>query len=169
MLEFKITQCPEKLQLGHYQHFDAEITFGRSEGDMLIDDPNMADCQAKIYFEGNQAKVQNLDQTADIRVNVTAVHPGQSASIKPKDNITMGKTVLQLITVNVLPPTPPAEYVHHNHAARFAEGNKEHAIFKVLEILEAQERASMDKTAKPPMPAVPSMPPMPPSPPKVNK
>jgi len=159
MIEFKITQCPEKLQQGVYLHFDAGISFGNLEASMIIDDPNMAAKHARVYFEGAQPMVQNISDDTDMRLNANIIAPGDSSPLKIRDNLSLGKTVVQFTQLSLEPPKTPQAYTHPHADMRFAEGTKESAILKALEVLSGSTENKTEAPVSPPPPPKPPMPP----------
>ena len=131
MIEFKITQCPEKQQIGNYQHWFNEISFGSANADMLIDDPDIAEQQLRIYLENGQAYAQNLDENVSIKVNGRPVGDDPTP-FKVKELLVFGKTQIIFSRIDENSPEHPEPIEFHNAAARFVQGSKETAILSAL-------------------------------------
>jgi hypothetical protein len=144
MIEFKIISCPDKSQQATYQHLGAELTIGKAEGDMVVDDPAMGALQLRVKIEGEKnATLENLNPTVEVRLNgkpVTAVVP-----IKEKDNLTVSRTTINFSRLDTTPLLPPEPFQHPNARERFSPGSKEQAILDALKYLE-------DHSGNPPLP-----------------
>ncbi len=174
MIEFKIISSPDRSQLATYQHMGSEITFGKSEGDMLIDDPSFGDLQLRVRLDGEKsATLENLNESVEIRLNgkpVKGVVP-----MKEKDNLTVARTTINFSRLDSLPLSPPERYEHPSAKERFAPGTKEHAIQEALAFLEQGSASSsppplsMGTAGPPPLPGAKGGPPKPPLPPPIKK
>jgi hypothetical protein len=170
MIEFKIISSPDRSQISSYQHFGAELTFGNLEGDMLIDDPGLAPLQLRVRLSGGQITLENVDESVEVRLNghaITSIMP-----LKEKDNISVGKTSIQFIRLDLEPAIPPEPMEYRNAAGRFTPNSKEQALLDGLGFLERSSGSSSGTPRttgmpKPPVPPVPGrMPPIPPPLPK---
>ncbi len=164
MIEFKIIATPERSQVGNYQHLANDLRFGSAEGDMIIDDPDISEQQARIYLEGTQFFVENLDPSVPVKVNSQLVDG--SAPIKTRDSLVIGKTTIQMSLLDPNPISPPEPFTHQQAVARFVDGSKEKAILDVLELLsgDAGGASGAEKAGDtpPPMPqGMPKPPPLP--------
>lgn len=168
MFEFKILQSPERTQHGNYEHIGDELVIGSSEGDMIIDDPQLGPSQLKLYFQGDQAYLQNLYPDCDIKLNQLVLDE-DAAPIKPRDNIQVGKTVISLIKLKPGPLDPPQLEVDEKAVDKFPEASREWAILKALEALAQGINADSPVPPKPPMPPTAGSPPkVPPPPPRIK-
>lgn len=160
MIEFKIMQCPERSQVGNYQHATNEITFGASEGDMIIDDPDIAERQTRIFLSGNSFLVENLDPTVEIKLNGRPLT--EKSPIKTRDSLTIGRTTIQMSFLDPAPPKLPEPFTHPQADARFTEGSKESAMITVLKHLsEESGPAKPPSSLPPPLPGASNPPPLP--------
>ncbi len=158
MIEFKIITCPDKSQQANYQHVGSELTIGKTEGDMIVDDPAMAPLQLRVKIEGNKAAtLENLNPSVELRLNgkpVTGVVP-----IKEKDNLTVSRTTINFSRLDTAPLLPPEPHQHPNARERFSPGSKEQAILDALKYLEDHTSAPGAPSSRPPLP--PGAPPVP--------
>lgn len=149
MIEFKIIACPDRSQQATYQHAGKEITFGRTQGEMIIDDPGLGDAQLKVWLEGSQAFLTNLHSDVEIRLNGKPIR--ESAMIKEKDNITVARTTINFSRLDQTPIRPPAPFEHEHARARFgSEGSREKAIMDSLQYLENNSGEVAASGGKPP-------------------
>jgi len=178
MIEFKIISTVDKSQQSTYIHLGQELVFGREEGDMIVDDPAFGPVQARIAFQNGGFTVTNLHPELELRLNGKPVEG--SMPIKEKDNLNMGRTVVNFTRIDTLPLTPPPPYEHPQAQTKFAPDTKESALLKALEILESQCQSSTPPpppgaSASPPVIPPPAIPPpipgaaRPPLPPPVRK
>ncbi len=160
MIEFKIIVAPDKSQQSTYQHLGNQLTFGQTEGDMLIDDPALAPLQIRVFAQGQGFFLENLDEDIEIRLNGRPFE--NPAPLKERDSISMGRTTVSFSRLDLNPPTPPEPFQHPQAASRFVEGSREKAILDALEHLEKSSSAGMPKP--PPLPGAggpPKPPPLP--------
>lgn len=164
MIEFKIIATPDKSQQSTYQHLGRELSFGLTEGDMLIDDPSLAPLQAKISLQGNGYVLENLEPSVEIRLNGKPI--SGPTPLKDKDNLNMGRTTINFSRVDLTDFAVPAPYEHPQNINRLTPGSKEKAILEALEALEKSSGSGPGAGApKPPTP--PGVkPPLPPGAPK---
>jgi hypothetical protein len=156
MIEFKILQTVDKAQVGNYQHFTNEFIFGSAEGDMIIDDPDISEQQARIYAEGTEFFIESIDTAAVVKLNSQPI--SGPTPIKAKDNIAVGHTTIQMTLLDPNPIKPPERFVNPNAGTRFAAGSKEEALLKVLEFL----GGAAPQDTPPPLPqGMPKPPPLP--------
>jgi hypothetical protein len=168
MLEFKVITSPDKSQQATYQHTGKELILGKSEGDMIIDDPALSPRQLRIYFQGEQAYLENLNPDVDIRLNGKAI--SGATTIKEKDNLTVGRTTINITQADLRPYSPPEPYTHPQAAQRVVPGSKEKALLEVLEHLAATAGDTAPaNAAPPPLPGGAPKPPLPPKPPIPRK
>lgn len=166
MIEFKILSTADKSQIATYLHLGSELTLGSSEGDMLIDDPQMSPLQLKISALGGQATVENLAPDVEVRLNGRAVEG--PAAIKEKDSLSVGRTNIQLLRIDNLSQEIPAPFEHPQAAARFATGSREKALLDALAHLEktaAGPTLASPPPVPPPLPGMKTPPPLPGKPP----
>lgn len=156
MIEFRILTSPDKSQQSTYRHPGKELTIGGSEADMVIDDPALSAAQLRIFWHGNGFFLENLDPQVEVRLNGKPL--GDASPVKERDNINVGRTTVNILTLNTSPLQPPPAFDHPQAAARFAQGSKEKALLDALDILGKAEGGA--GTPKPP-PAPPGMPPIP--------
>jgi hypothetical protein len=160
MIEFKIIATVDKSQQSTYQHTGLELTMGKTDGDMLIDDPQMADKQIRIYWAGSNYMIENLDHGVEVRLNGKALK--EAMPLKERDNLNMGRTTVNFVKLNRSGLTPPGAHEHPQASTRFVAGNKEMAILEALEYLEKSEGGGAGAPkAPPPLPGG-KMPPLPP-------
>lgn len=171
MIEFKIISTTDRSQISTYQHFAAELTFGKTEGDMLIDDPQLAPLQLRVRISGSQITLENMGAEVEARLNGRPIEG--IVPLKEKDNISVGKTSIQFIRLNLEPATPPDPVEYRNAAGRFTSNSKEKALLDGLEYLERSSGPGLSRPQagagmpKPPVPPTPGrMPPIPPPLPK---
>jgi hypothetical protein len=156
MIEFRILTSPDKSQQSTYRHPGRELTMGSSEADMVVDDPALSAAQVRIFWHGNGFFLENLDPQVEVRLNGKPL--GDASPVKERDNINMGRTTVNILSLNTNPLQAPPAFEHPQAAARFAEGSKEKAVLDALDLLgKAEGAASMPK----PPPAPPGMPPIP--------
>ncbi|RYZ97324.1 MAG: FHA domain-containing protein, partial [Proteobacteria bacterium] len=93
MIEFKIIASPDRTQQAAYTHAGREISFGRSDGDMFIDDPLIAPLQARLFYDGANFLVENLGD-GEIKLNGKPV--AKPTPIKEKDNLVLGRTTINI-------------------------------------------------------------------------
>lgn len=165
MIEFKILSSPDRSQIASYQHLGAELTLGKSEGDMLVDDPQISALQIRVRLMGGQAVLQNADPAVEIRLNGRPVDG--EIPIKEKDNISMGKTSIQFTRLDLEPPSPPPPVEYRNAAGRFTPESKEQAMLDALQFLERQSEDQRIASSAPP-PPMRGQPPLPPGAPRVK-
>ncbi|MGZ3712744.1 MAG: FHA domain-containing protein, partial [Bdellovibrionota bacterium] len=168
MIEFKIISTADRSQLSTYQHFGAELTLGRTEGDMLIDDPQLGPLQLRIRVSAGQSTLENTDESVETRLNGRPIEG--IVPLKEKDNVTVGKTSIQFLRLDLEPATVPEPIEYRNAAQRFAEGTKEKALLDGLEYLERSSVPGSGNSRigipsppkpKPPIPNIPGrMPPV---------
>jgi hypothetical protein len=159
MIEFKIIATPDKSQQSTYQHTGLELTVGQTEGDMLIDDPQIAEKQIRIFWAGSNYMIENLSDDVEVRLNGKALK--EAMPLKERDNLNMGRTTVNFVKLNRSGLTPPEAYEHPQASSRFVAGNKEMAILEALEFLEKSEGGGIAPKAPPPLPGG-KMPPLPP-------
>lgn len=153
MMEFKIITTPDRSQQASYSHPGRELRLGRSEGDMLIDDPQIAPLQLRVFHDGSAYVVEPLGP-GDVKVNG---RPVQGATpIKERDNLILGRTTINFSRLDLSPPLPPPAFEHPSAKTRFAPGTKEKALLDGLEYLSAPQGPA-------PAPASPKAPPAPPT------
>ena len=159
MIEFKIITCPDKSQQASYQHFGRELVVGKTEGDMLIDDPSLGAQQFRVKVEADKiATIENLNPAVELRLNgkgISGIVP-----LKEKDNITISRTTINFSRLDLAPIPIPARYEHPNFNERFTLGSKEKAMLDVLQHLEEK---TPDSGITPPIPGAggPPKPPLP--------
>lgn len=164
MIEFKIINAPDKSQQSSYQHLGKELVVGSAEGDMIIDDPAISARQFRIFFQGEQAFLENLNPDIGLRLNGKPVEG--ATPLKEKDNLTLGKTTINFSRLDLGPMTPPERFEHPMASIKLAPGTKERAVLDALELL---ARESESESPPPPpkpsaMPPIPGMPKPPPPP-----
>lgn len=132
MIQFKITNTPEKSQQSVYQHEGEQIVIGKEEGDLIIDDPAIAPRQLRIYFEAGNFYLENLDPSVEIKVAGKPIE--EPIHLHGKEILNFGKTTLALTLINTL-PAPLPETFYYNRSDRFATGKTERVILDALEFL----------------------------------
>ena len=165
MIEFKIISTPDKSQQATYQHIGKELTFGKTEGDMIVDDPAFGAVQLKIIVnEDKTATIENLYLATEVRLNGKPI--SGSMPLKEKDNVTIARTTINFSRLDIGPQPPPDRYEHPLARERFTVGSKEKAMLDVLEHLENKTAAP----GGPPLPAGASgaKPPLPPGAPSAK-
>ena len=137
MIEFKIITCPDRSQQATYHHLGRELTFGKQEGDMLVDDPAFGPVQLKVVVENEKAaSIENLHEETEVRLNgkpITGTTP-----LKERDNVTIARTTINFSRLDLAPLPAPEPYEHPNAKERFTPGSKETILLEVLEYLEKQ-------------------------------
>lgn len=158
MIEFRILTSPDKSQQSTYRHPGQELTMGSSEADMVIDDPAIAAAQIRIFWHGNGFFLENLNPQVEVRLNGRTL--GDASPIKERDNINLGRTTVNILTLNTHALQAPPAFEHPQAAARFVEGSKEKAVLDALDLLgKAEGSAGMPKPPVPPgMPPIPRKP-----------
>lgn len=162
MIEFKIIATTDRSQQATYQHIGRELSFGKSEGDMIIDDPQLSPLQVRIRHDGNAFVLENVGE-GEVKLNGRLVQG--PTPIKERDTLLIGRTTINFFRMDLNPPLIPEPYQPPHITTRFAEGTKEKAILDALEFLTKKEEA----TRAPAPPPAPGKPPLPPgvSPPPV--
>lgn len=148
MIEFKIISTADKSQISTYQHFGSELTMGSTEGEMLIDDPQLAPLQLRVRVAGGRASLENLGNQVEVRLNGKAIDG--EVPLKEKDNVSIGKTSIQFLRLDLSTPTPPDPVEYRNAAGRFTPGSKEQAMLDALSLLERQTATSFTSAPPPP-------------------
>lgn len=156
MIEFKILATVDKGQQASYSHHESEISFGSAEADMVIDDPAIGETQFRVFQEGGQFFVENLNEELELRLNGKPI--SGKAPLKAKDSVVAGKTTIQFSRLDLGPPQPPERYEHPMAAQRFSKDSKEKAVLDVLEFLAGQ---SGSPAGPPPLPGEAPRPPLP--------
>lgn len=167
MIEFKIITCPDKSQQASYQHVGTELTIGKSDADMVVDDPAIGAVQLRIKLEADKtATLENLNPTVEVRLNgkpISTVVP-----IKEKDNLTVARTTINFSKLDSTPMIAPEPFQNPNAKERFTPGSKEQALLDALKYLEdnAPGGGGMPPVpgasgAKPPLPPGAGGPPIP--------
>jgi hypothetical protein len=171
MIEFKILTTPDKSQQATYQHVGKEIVFGRSEGDMIIDDPAFQPAQLRVRLDDEgHATLEALAPNPEARINGKTF--SGPAPLKEKDNVTVGRTTLNFSRLDLEPLTPPEEFEHPLANVRMVAGSKEKAILDALEFLAEQTpdgvvggqnapESGAPSGPKPPLPGAVMPPPLP--------
>ena len=135
MILYKITACPDKTQVGIYQHESNELVFGNAEADMIIDDPGIAASQIAITFKKGQFFVTNVHPKIPVKLNGSPL-AGKPTSIKSNDSIAMGSTTIFFTQINDKQLTQPAAYRNESVQKRLeTTGSAENAILQALEFL----------------------------------
>lgn len=164
MIEFKIITCPDKSQQATYQHLGQELTFGKAEGDMVIDDPAMSPLQLRVKVEGGGATLENLNLGVEVRLNGKAI--SGVVPLKEKDNLTVSRTTINFTRLDNAGLAIPEPFQHPNAKERFSPGSKEQVMLDVLAHLEKNTPAAGAPPpgpggAKPPLPGGSASPPLP--------
>ncbi|MGE3262583.1 MAG: FHA domain-containing protein [Bacteriovoracia bacterium] len=161
MIEFKIISTVDRSQIGNYQHLGAELTIGSADGEMLIDDPQIAALQLRVRVAGGQPTLENLEPGVEARLNGRPFEG--TVPLKEKDNVSVGKTSIQILRLDLSTIAAPEPIDHRNALTRFASDTKEKAILDGLEYLERQAGESQSGTPSPPVPGAPrpAIPPLP--------
>ncbi|MCO5142780.1 MAG: hypothetical protein M9962_06795 [Oligoflexia bacterium] len=174
MIEFKIIATSDRSQQATYIHPGASLTFGSQDAEMVIDDPDLASVQFRVFAQGGQSFVENLVPEIELRVNGRAID-GPSP-LKAKDNLSVARTTINFSKINELPPSPPPPFEHPQAEHRFAPETKESAILDVLDFLAKEHSGGSVKKPPPPLPSASTPPPlpgaaknMPPVPPPMKK
>lgn len=180
MFEFKILQTADRTQNGTYEHSGDELVFGSQEGEMVIDDPQLGASQLRLFFEGELAYIENLFPDCPVKLNQAPIGPGPH-SVKPRDTIAMGKTVinLQKLQPGGLEAPTLDESQKPKTEQDFNPGSGELAIFIALQSLSKDQpgssppdRSTQDSGAATPTritsPPLPNTRPLP-SPPPLGK
>jgi hypothetical protein len=169
VIEFKIITCPDKSQQATYQHVGRELTFGKQEGDMLVDDPAFGAMQLKVTVESDKvATLENMNTATEVRLNGKPI--SGPMPLKEKDNVTIARTTINFSRIDLSSLPAPDPYDHPNAKERFSNGSKEKTVLEVLDHLEkaaatAAPPPPLPGGAKPPGPALPGgakAPPLPP-------
>lgn len=160
MIEFKIISTVDRSQIASYQHFGAELSLGKTEGDMLIDDPQLANLQLRVRVGAGQTTLENADPSVEVRLNGRAID-GETP-MKEKDSVSVGKTSIQFLRLDLNPMPVPDPIEYRNAAGRFTPESKEQAVLDALEHLERQSDESVIAATSVPRPgtnpAIPSVP-----------
>lgn len=169
MIEFKIITCPDKSQQATYQHLGQEMTIGKADGDMIVDDPALGALQLRVKVEGAGATLENLNLPVEVRLNGKAI--SGVVPLKEKDNLTVSRTTINFTRLDTQGLDMPPAYENPMAKERFTPGSKEQVIIDVLTHLESvTPAAGMPPTpggAKPPLPGG-AKPPLPPGAPAVK-
>lgn len=169
MIEFKIITCPDKSQQATYQHLGQEMTLGKADGDMIVDDPALGALQLRVKVEGTGATLENLNLGVEVRLNGKAI--SGVVPLKEKDNLTVSRTTINFTRLDTQGLEVPAPYENPMAKERFTPGSKEQVILDVLTHLENVTPAAGGGMppvpgaggAKPPLPGG-AKPPLPPTP-----
>lgn len=162
MIEFKIISSPDRSQQATYQHMGRELSFGKTEGDMLVDDPGFGELQLKVIVDGDKsATIENLHFGVEVRLNGKAI--SGTVPLKEKDNVTVARTTINFSRLDLASQPIPDPFEHPNARERFTPGSKEQAMLDVLTYLEGRAPAPAS-AAPPPPPGASPMPPKPPLP-----
>lgn len=159
MIEFKIITCPDKSQQATYQHLGQELTLGKSDGDMIVDDPAFGALQLRVKVEGAGATLENLNLGTEVRLNGKAI--SGAVPLKEKDNITIARTTINFTRLDSAGLTPPDPYEHPSSKERFTPGSKEQVMLDVLEHLEKTSPEPAGGAGGPPPPPGAPKPPLP--------
>lgn len=154
MIEFKIITTPDRSQLASYSHAGRELKLGRSEGDMLIDDPTLAPLQVRIAHAGQGYIVESLGP-GDVKLNGRSIQG--PTPIKERDNLVIGRTTINFIRLDLSAPPIPPPHEHPSARHRFAEGTREKAVLDALSAL-GREAAGPGGAPPPPKPPLPPTP-----------
>lgn len=157
MIEFKIITCPDRSQQATYQHLGRELTFGKQDGDMIVDDPSFGAVQLKIVVENEKAaSIENLHAETEVRLNGKPI--SGMVALKEKDNVTIARTTINFSRLDLAPLPTPEPYEHPNAKERFTNGSKEKTV---LEVLEHLEKKAATTAPPPPLPGGAKKPPVP--------
>lgn len=160
MIEFKIITCPDKSQQATYQHLGQELTMGKSDGDMIVDDPAFGALQLRVKVEGAGATLENLNMGTEVRLNGKAI--SGVVPLKEKDNLTVARTTINFTRLDTAPLAPPEPFENSAAKERFTPGSKEQVILDVLAHLEKTTPDAGGAGGPPPVPGSPSAkPPLP--------
>jgi len=158
LIEFKIISSPDKSQQATYQHLAQELTIGKTEGDMIVDDPAFGALQLKIVVQdGKNALIENLNGAVEVRLNGKAI--GGPSPLKEKDNVTVSRTTINFSRLDLSPLPAPEPYTNPLAKDRFTAGSKEQAMLDVLDHLEKSGAEGATSTPPPPAGAKPPLPP----------
>lgn len=156
MIEFKVISSPDKSQLANYRHEGTELTIGKGDAQMVLDDPQLGSVQIRLFFERGQVFLENLTPEIEVRVNGKAIDG--ATPLKVKDNLSMGRTTINFTALDTKPVPIPEAFEHPQAATRFAADTNEKAILDALEYLENSSAGSNSNS-----------PPSPPKPPPIRK
>ena len=159
MIEFKIISTPDKSKQAVYQHIGTELVIGSADADMVVDDPQMGARQIRIFLEGTEAFIENLDGNVEVRLNGKPVDG--PILLKEKDNLNLARTSIQFTKLDASLPLPPPPYEYPHEKMRFSTDSKESAIMEALSTLE-KKNVEMAKTQSVPPPPPVGKSPMPP-------
>jgi hypothetical protein len=160
MIEYKIISSPDKSQQATYQHLGKDLTFGKTDGDMLIDDPAFGDLQLKVSVQdAKNATIESLNSGVEVRLNGKAIVG--ATPLKEKDNVTVARTTINFSRLDLAPLPAPERYVHPQAKERFSPGSKEATM---LEVLTHLEKTAAGPAGSPPIPGAGggAKPPLPP-------
>jgi len=157
MIEFKIITCPDKSQQATYQHMASELTIGKSEGDLIIDDPAMGAIQLRVRIEEDKsATLETLNLEVEVRLNGKAI--SGVVPLKEKDNLTVSRTTINFSRLDTSPLVAPEPFQYPNARERFTPGSKEQTILDALAFLETSVPETSASPPKPPLPPAVSPP-----------
>lgn len=152
MLQFKITSCPEKSQLGIYQHEATQMSIGSSDADMVVDDPGIAPKQVQIALERSGFTIVNLEPKTKVQLNGKALK-GKPIPFKSNDNLSLGSTTIFFMKVDQNAAEPPAVFEDSSIVHRLNESETPlNAIWQSIEILRAELNPSQKSPGPPPPP-----------------
>lgn len=144
MILFKITTCPDKSQIGIYQHENFSLIIGNEEADMIIDDPDIDAKQIEVRLEGSQFVIQNLSSKVEVKLNGNRLAK-KPVPIKSNDSVTMGNTQIYFTQINDRPLMPPAPWANESIQQRLSRSDTPESV--ILESLEYLA-GSMPKNGK---------------------
>lgn len=157
MILFKITSCPDKSQIGIYQHENSSLIIGSVDADMIIDDPDIAEQQLEIRLEDDGFVVENLYPKVEVKLNGTKLGK-KAVPIKANDSLAMASTQIFVTKLDDSPLEPPEVRERDTVAMRLqSPDSPEGAILEALEFLSGSENTLSTRVGKgtavpPPLP-----------------
>lgn len=146
MILFKITSCPDKSQIGIYQHENTTLTIG-TNADMIVDDPDLDEQQIEIRQEDGKFVIQNLSPKVEVKLNGAKLAK-KAMPIKSNDSVTMGSSQIYFTQINDRPMTPPSPWNNENIQSRLTKTDSdEYAIQEGLKYLAEHTPAGIQKRA----------------------
>lgn len=101
MIHFEVIQSLDNNSLSPFKYFQNQIYLGRDHGDLCINDPSLNSSHLMLEVIGNELLVHPQRGVAFYLVN------GKRAStikkVKPRDEISIGKTILKIISFEETP------------------------------------------------------------------
>lgn len=150
MIKFQIITCPNKKQVGVYQHWEDSLTIGRNCEGMVIDEPNIAPEQVRVYRKKDFYGVVNLAPEIGVTLNGTPLMGEQV--LKVNDTILIAKTSISFRTLDDAVPTPLKKQTNKKIEALLKDlKTPEGVVYKSMgDFIEKEEKKNTPFSSPPP-------------------